>query len=167
MEQRFSAETERAATLVRATLAEWPSNAMSVEDRAPTIDDSDDYVVEREIVIKPSDSSACPIDIWFVASGKELPYIALGFDRWIHLASRVGATSTNRRFVFGFEPITVTASQLRAMLVAVLRGHAQATYSTVFRRLISARGHLLTQVGIPGLELAHRGKKYRYNAYAA
>ena len=165
----ISAETVRAAESVHSILKEWPPHSYSlVDDLGPPEPTNlfDDYVVERQLSIQPNHSNACPVDILFVASGKDMPYVALGFDRWNALAKRIGVKSDSQRFVFGFEPRSVTANQIRTILGGVALGKLEAFYVSVFGRLIAADGRVLTSVGLPRIEAVHFGKIFRYRPYA-
>ncbi|MEI2676912.1 MAG: hypothetical protein V9G29_03095 [Burkholderiaceae bacterium] len=131
------------------------------------VESNPEYVVEWEFHVQPVARTACPFEVWLVASGAELAYVAIGFDSWLNLADRVGVTSTNTRFVFGFEPTTLSMRQLQSILSAIYAGNLEARYTALFRRLFSAHGRLLVDVGLPLHQNAGGGRVFRYSSYAA
>jgi hypothetical protein len=166
----LSSQASHAADIVRNHVATWAIGTYSIEYDGPSRSEFgpyDDYVVEWELVIRPTRDSACPLELWFLGGCPSLASVGFGFDTWSDLAYRVGKKSENSRFVFGSEPFSVTEEQLRAVLAAVYEGRVEARYLSVFGRLFEVNGRLLTNVGIPEFEKRRFGTQHQYSPYGA
>ena len=146
----------RIADIVRAEVKKLPASSCPISNDGPSRaqDDDADYAVEWEIDIQPVPASACPIGIWFTNNG----HISMGFDNWQRLSDRIGVSSTNSRFVFGFEPRALEEAQILSVLSVVFTGNVEARYIELFGRLLYASGRVLSSVGIPQLQRTNWGK---------
>lgn len=165
-----SEDTSRALAIVRECIGGWASDTFSITFDAPPSgppDETDGYVTEWEMRLEPSSATACPLELWFaVGCCPEPACVAFGFDRRTRLAARLELRSHSSAFVFGVEPVTITAEQIRAILTAVYEGRVEARYFSAFGRIFGVSGRLLVDVGLPYLTRGSLGAQFRYSRYA-
>ena len=170
MKPEPSNQALEAVAVVRDCIGRWPKSTYSLAYDGPSRIDwepSDGYCVEWEIKVEPVNNGACPLELWFLGGCPDLACVAFGFDSWRELANRLDLKSSNTRFVFGVEPISISAEQLITILTAVYEGHLEARYFSIFGRFIGVSGRLLADVNIPHICRSKLGAKYQYSSYAA
>lgn len=82
---------------------------------------------------------------------------------------RVGLQApVSKRFVFGAEPLLVSAQQDHSIVLATVNGSRDARYPGLLGRLLSARGRLLADCNFPRFSAGPGvlGKSFRYAVYA-
>jgi len=155
-----------------------------VKDWAPTwAEDKPDYLVRWEVRVEPVMPEACPFDVWFVEAGNSGLCCAFGFDSVELLAERLNLKPLFGRrtigsngffagkfdvvYVFGFEPISLRREQLHAIVRATFEGQLEVKYFAAFGYLLSYKGGLTVDVGVPHVRRRLVGKSYRYAPYVS
>jgi hypothetical protein len=118
---------ESAQQLLREWYANRATSAVDMrENFTPAPDPDASYRVVYEAAFEPSLDQA-RIEIWVTDTGD----VAIGFETWRRVASRLAVGSGSKRFVGGHEPIRLTSAGLMAILDLVASGGV-AVSATLF-----------------------------------